>query len=354
MRRVQSKTGFSLGALRFTSLISLAAIPTAVELCHAQSSREIRVLSLEERLQEARKHYTAGKPFDALEAMRTLEKEAPLYMPVALEMASVLFKMGKRQEAIDQLEAAARRSQDSKIRQQLRARQAVLAKQFLLNENFEKYQSALDSAADGKRKEAIKSLLEVLIREPANFLILLRLAQWKALEGEPSESTEYLDRAERVLPHQSETKAWRGFVFLSQKRWDEAGQALSSAAPHLSESENVPLWMSRVFLAKGDRKSASEVLEKDLRDHPFHVAGLLELSRLRTDSNQIRQDLQIALSRWPTYLEKIESGGFESADGFRIIETHRLKEEIESALKALDQKAVDQQAVTPERQTPSQ
>lgn len=291
--------------------------------------------TLEERLSEAKRQWAEGRGEVALATLKSLEKEAPLYDRVTEEILTIYLKTGRRAQAIAHAEAKGKAS-DPKTRNHWAQVARNLARQFVSNPAFETYQTSLSHLISGQRAVARRGFLETLDREENHYLVLLRLGQLEALEGDWEKSMAYLDRAASVAPKEAETFLWKGYVSLSMKRAEEAVVALGRAGETLKSSEALPIWLAKSYLLKSDRRAALQVLERDLADHPLHVKSLIELSKLRSDPSASKQDFRIALSRLNEYTQQFEKGGFESEDGLPLFKPSALQQEIDQGLQTPD------------------
>ena len=279
---------------------------------------------------------------DAVIAYKNILKGDPAYTPASVELARALTHLSRREEAIGVLNHALQYEKGSD-RTVLIRQARVLSRLFLTKESVQSFQVGLNLLFTKKFRAAKDRFYQVLQDEPDNIEILVRLGQCLLLEGDPDSSAERLRLAKKLNPYEPEVNLWLGRALHQRGELSQAIEELRSARADLKDSEVAPLWLSEALLDSGQRGVAIEILDTDVKAHPFHLGSLLASAQLRyrflaKDLNElwgIRKELQLALSRAEEYASP-KFPRTEGELGLELRDPARLQIEAQALLKKVE------------------
>ncbi len=224
--------------------------------------------------EEARALVAAQKWNEALPILKSLHEEEPESATLGQELAQVLLRLNRREEALEILR-----------QHRLGKASEIAAKTFLSKESFRFYQQGLDWLTKRAYAQACDRFERALEKDQGHIEILLRLAQCEALDGNADLALKLFDQIERVHGKTPETQLWRARMLAQRNRAEEAlplfaGLATGSRLPE-PNAEWVSLWWSEALLGLGKKSEALAVLEEDARKSPHHLQTVLAWLRLR-------------------------------------------------------------------------
>jgi tetratricopeptide (TPR) repeat protein len=294
---------------------------------------------------------------EAAIVLRSVLKRNPAFFPAAIELARALLYLGRREEALNLLAQAISRQPPGARKAALIARVGVLSRIFLAQKTFQLYQDGLNLLSQQKYRPARDRFEKALESEPDNIEVLVRIGQCLVLEGDVDSAGERLRLAKRLNPYEPEISLWLGRALHQRGELAQALEELRVAREGLAGSERAPVWYAHALLSAGNRKGAIQELEKDVDANPFHLAVMVTLARIRSESSRegleplwgARKELQVALSRLPQYESK-EPNRSEGELGIEIKQpAATLKTEISALIAQLDGKLKEPGARPPGR-----
>ncbi len=205
---------------------------------------------------------------------RFLEKD-PFHFEANLLLPQVMFRLRRRQEAIDFLLNSEKRFEDKKKLKLVQLRQN-LSRLFFDNESFQAYQNMVDLLKEKKVEKACEGFQELLSTEPGLLDIYFRLGQCSVVLGNVSDALKWLEQAKKIYPEFPETRLWLGRAYYLARRYNKALDELEKANQGIPQSEFVPLWYSDVYVAMQKKEEAILLLERDLAKHSLHLRSLLQ------------------------------------------------------------------------------
>jgi tetratricopeptide (TPR) repeat protein len=260
------------------SLTSLALLVMSFDASHAGASE----------YEDAREMVVKQRWSEALPLLKKLNEEEPDSITIAKDLAQVLLRLNRREEALDVL------------RQHKLSKHAQIAgKSFLSKESFRFYQQGLDWMAKKSYPQACERFEKALEKDQAHADVLLRLAQCEIFEGNGDLSLRLFEQLERIHGKTPESTAWRAKSALLRGKPDEALLLLNSISndPKLGDalSEWVTLWTGEALTASGQKSQAATIYEADLKRFPGHLQVGLALLRSRlANAESPNQFLQLA------------------------------------------------------------
>jgi thioredoxin-like negative regulator of GroEL len=211
---------------------------------------------------------------EALPLLKRLNEEEPDSVTIAKDLAQVLLRLNRREEALDLLR-----------RHRLMKQAQIAGRSFLSKEGFRFYQQGLDWFAKKSYSQACERFERALEKDQAHADILLRLAQCEIFEGSGDLSLRLIDQLDRIHGKTSETAAWRAKSALLRGKPDEALPLLAplAADSKLGEplAEWVAIWHGDALVASGMKSQAVASYEADLKRSPGHLQIALALLRSR-------------------------------------------------------------------------
>jgi tetratricopeptide (TPR) repeat protein len=281
---------------------------------------------------------------DAVISLRKVLRDDPEFSPAAVDLSKALVYSGRREEALSVLSQAANRERGTR-RAELIRRAQVSSRTFLTSTTFQLYQEGLSLMIARKYRAAQERLEKGLLQEPDNVELLTRLGQSLVLESDPDSAAERLRLAKKLNPYEPQIRLWLGRALHQRGELGGAIEELKVAYAELGGSELAPVWLADAMTSGSQRLAAIKILEKNTREQPFHLSGLLMLAKLKlmgTNSSDglwsVRKDLQITLSR-------LEEAGklpcFEGDLGLDLRAPEALKAEVEALLKKVDTRIED-------------
>lgn len=234
----------------------------------------------------------AQKWSDALPLLKQLNEEEPESVVIAQDLAQVLLRLNRREEALELLR-----------RHRLTKQADIASRSFLSKESFRLYQQGLDWLSKRSYPQACERFEKALEKDQAHFEILFRLSQCEILDGNGDLALKLLDGFERTHGKSSESALWRARAMALRGRIDEAILLFAlNAQSKLSSTlaELNALWWGEALLAAGQKTQAFSVFENDAKRFPHHLQTTLALLKFRLthaeSPNQflaIHQDLSI-------------------------------------------------------------
>lgn len=224
--------------------------------------------------EEARALVVAQKWNEALPILKKLHEEEPDSATIGQELAQVLLRLNRREEALELLR-----------QHRLTKAAEIAAKTFLSKESFRFYQQGLDWLTKRAYAQACDRFERALEKDQGHFEILLRLAQCEALDGNADLALKLFDQIERVHGKTPETQLWRARMLAQRNRAEEAlplfATLAAAARPPEPNAEWIVLWWSEALLGLGKKSDAAAILEEDVRKYPAHLQTGLAWLRLR-------------------------------------------------------------------------
>lgn len=243
---------------------------------------------------------------EAAIVLRTLVKKRPGFTLGALDLATSLAHVGRREEALTILSTSISREKGSR-RETLMRRARVLSCLFLTNGTFQLYEDGVNLLYQKKYRDARTRFAKALELEPDNVEILVRSGQSLIMDGDFDSAAERLRLAKRLNPWEPEVSLWLGRAFHKRGELTEAVAELKVADLAISDSELAAIWLSDALLSVAQPGAAIAALESDIKTHPYHLESVLSLAKLRAASTSkeslwsARKDLQLTLSRIDQY-----------------------------------------------------
>jgi len=223
--------------------------------------------------EDARKLLVTQKWNEALPLLKLLNEEEPTSVVVAQDLAQVLLRLNRREEALELLR-----------RHHLSKPAAIAAKTFLSKEGFRFYQQGLDWLLKRSYPQACERFEKALEKDQAHYEILLRLSQCEILNGNGDLALRFLDVFERIHGKSNESTLWRARALALRGRFEEAFPLFSANAvvknPEPMTELNA-LWWGEALLATGQKNQAIVVFENDAKHFPQHLQTWLALLKLR-------------------------------------------------------------------------
>jgi predicted Zn-dependent protease len=227
--------------------------------------------------EDARALVANQKWSDALPLLKRLNEEEPDSVTIAKDLAQVLLRLNRREEALDLLR-----------RHRLTKQAQIAGKSFLSKEGFRFYQQGLDWFAKKSYAQACERFERALEKDQAHADILLRLAQCEIFEGSGDLSLRLIDQYDRIHGKTQETAAWRAKSALLRGKADEALLLLAPLAEDAKIgdplAEWIALWHGEALVASGMKSRAIASYEADLKRSPGHLHVTLALLRSRAAS----------------------------------------------------------------------
>lgn len=280
---------------------------------------------------------------DAAIALRTFLKDkrnSRVWQQAHFDLAMAYTYLGRREEALRTL----RRLGTSK---DVVRRVRVLSRLMRTDETAKIFQEGMNFLSARKYKLAFDRFSEAQEREPYNVEVILRKSQCLIIESRFDSAAELLKTAKRLNPYEPEIRLWLGRAFYFRGELKKAVEELRLAYEHLRKSELAPVWLAEALVPVEGRMKAFEILEDDLKREPMHVRSLLALAELKTRARklqrkskvqslwQAKKNLQIALSRYPKYVDLNESF-FEGPLGLSLYSRKETKADVESLMTEIE------------------
>jgi len=133
-------------------------------------------------------------------------------------------------------------------------------------------------------EQAIPMYIEVLRRNP-NFWrsnYNLGLAYYKT--GNPTAAEDYLQKAIRIDPSDSDEFIYLAVVELQSKKFAEADQNARQAIARNPRAQGYHFILGLIEEALGDRNAALAALKTEVTEHPDNVAAVAELQKIESPS----------------------------------------------------------------------
>lgn len=245
--------------------------------------------------EDARKLLAAQKWNEALPILKLLNEEEPTSVVVAQDLAQVLLRLNRREEALELLR-----------RHHLSKPAAIAAKTFLSREGFRFYQQGLDWLLKRSYPQACERFEKALEKDQAHFEILFRLSQCEILNGNVDLALKLLDGFERIHGKSNESNLWRARALALRGRFEEAFP-LFTANTLVKNAEPIielnSLWWGEALLASGLKSQALAIFENDAKLFPHHLQTGLSLLKLRASLGESPNQF-LAISQDLTAWEK--------------------------------------------------
>jgi tetratricopeptide (TPR) repeat protein len=242
---------------------------------------------------------------------------------IAVLLSRALVFSGRREEALAVLSQTLSREKSAPLKRELIQKIRITAQVFLTNTDFQLHQDGVNLMMARKYRAAREKFDKALEQEPTNVANLIRVGQCMALGGDYDSAAERLRLAERLDPYEPEVRLWLGRALHQRGEIAEATEELKAAYDEQPGSEIAATWYAETLVSHGQKNEALRVLENDVEQRPDNVGSLVSLARMRIKalqgvanaSNkdalaaawQSRRELQLALSRLPTYLDTASS-----------------------------------------------
>jgi len=277
--------------------------------------------------------------------LRELRDQNPQEISTAYALASVLTRLGQRTEAVHFLQQLAEQSQGLE-RARIISKSLILSRTFVTNGSFERFQEALSAFLAKKYRIAQDKFERVLIDEPQNCEVLIKLGQCLTLEDEIEGAIEKFLMAKAINPLDSEVSLWLGKAYLALSNSKDALQEFKSLDAKLRLTEVAVLALAEAQVLAGAPSLALKTLHAELEKNPFHVQALwysakIKLLLLKPEHDGLwsaRKDLQLALSRLASYdsMERPEweltSGVYRTSSELKL-EIQTLFEQVQSKIE---------------------
>lgn len=252
---------------------------------------------------------------EALPMLKSLLEEEPDSVTIAKDLAQVLLRLNRREEALDVLK-----------QHHLTKQAQIAAHSFLSKESFRFYQQGLDWLGKRSYPQAGERFEKALEKDQAQADILLRFAQCEILDGNGDLSTKLLDQLERIHGRTAESTAWRAKSLLLRGKPDEALPLLTAVTSDPKAmvdplSEWATLWLGEAQLALGQKNPAIATYESDLKHSPMHLQVQLALEKLRVaGAESPNQFLQISsdLDSMDKKIETLKKAGPKKTRDFYL------------------------------------
>ncbi len=243
---------------------------------------------------EARALVVAQRWQEALPILNRLHEEEPESATIGQELAQVLLRLNRREEALGLL-------RDYKLNKAAE----IASKTFLSKEGFRFFQQGLDWLAKGAYSQACDRFELAMERDQAHSDILFRLSQCEVLDGNADLALKLLDQMERIHGKTTDSQLWRARALAQRGQRDEALRIYSSLhsgnRPAEPSAEWLALWWAEALQASGKRGEALAVLENDVKRTPGHLQtnlAWLQLRFQRAESPNQFLALRQELDRW--------------------------------------------------------
>jgi predicted Zn-dependent protease len=243
---------------------------------------------------------------------------------ISIALSRALIFSGRREEALSVLSQALSRESSASVRKSLTQKIRIFSQIFLTNTGFQLHQDGVNLMMARKYRAAREKFDKALEQESTNVANLIRVGQCMVLEGDYDSAAERLRLANRLDPYEPEVRLWLGRALHQRGEIAEATDELKAAYDEQPGSEIAAIWYAETLISQGQQAEAIRVLQNDVDQRPDNVGSLVTLARLRllslgstSDSAltekqsqtvwQSRRELQLALSRLPTYLDAASS-----------------------------------------------
>lgn len=272
--------GFSLASLVMGVMVGVAVGPAAAG-----------------EYEDAQKLLAAQKWSEALPILKELNEEEPESITLAQDLAQVLLRLNRREEALEILK-----------KYRLNRQADIAARSFISKESFRFYQQGLDWLTKHVYPQACERLERALEKDQAHIEILLRLAQCEVLDGNADLALKLFEQLERIHGKTAESQVWRARAIALRNHSDEAiplFAALAGGAKNPEPTnELIPLWWGEATLAAGKKSEALSIFETDAKANPTHLRTSLAAIRLRLAQAESPHQL-LAVERDLTAWEKL-------------------------------------------------
>jgi tetratricopeptide (TPR) repeat protein len=301
-----------LGAVALVAMILGATAPGSSAAPSAggepNPSPQVGEAGRESDYGEARRLIDQRKWAEAAIVLRSVLRRSPDFTLASLQLSMALAQSGRREEALTLLHGLAGRERGVRKDRMVR-RSRALSRVFMTNANFQLYQDGYNLMLNEKYRSAREKFERALEAEPDNVEILIRLGQCLLLDGDHDSAAERLRIARRLNPYEPQARLWLGRALFQRGEVLEGIEELKGAAAELKGSELAPVWLAEAMFYANQKQAAMDLLEKDLREQPYHLMALLTLARLQTQFSSrgtdmfwaARKNLQVALSRLEKY-----------------------------------------------------
>jgi tetratricopeptide (TPR) repeat protein len=224
--------------------------------------------------EDAQTLLTAQKWNEALPILKKLNEDEPNSVTIAQDLAQVLLRLNRREEALELLRE-----------HQLNHQADIAARSFISKESFQFYQQGLDWLTKHAYPQACERLERALEKDQAHFDILLRLAECEVLDGNPDLALKFFDQLERIQGKTTETTLWRAHSLTLRGHTEESLPLFVSlpSGGKVGEPsvELIALWWGETLLAANQKSAALTIFEADLKRYPAHLQTALAAIRLR-------------------------------------------------------------------------
>lgn len=252
--------------MRFSLYLSLASLCSGVMV-------GVVFTATAAEYENAQKLLGSQKWSEALPLLKLLNEEEPDSVVVAQDLAQVLLRLNRREEALSLLRS-----------HRLMKQADIAAKSFLSKESFRFYQQGLDFLSKHSFPHACERFEKALEKDQAHFEILFRLSQCEVLDGNNDLALKLLDGFERIHGKSNESSLWRGRALALRGRLEEALTLFATtASSKLSDplAELNSLWWGEALLGAGQKTQAVSVFENDAKRFPTHLHTILALIKFR-------------------------------------------------------------------------
>jgi len=182
----------------------------------------------------------------------------------AIELSSLMFLQGRREEASRTLIATHAQTSKERDRFRLEQKVRVISRSFITASGAREYQGAVNALLAGNLKPALARLETVLDSEHQVFDALVRKGQVEALLGRYDSAAETLRLANQINPFESELKIWLGHVLLVRgEKVDGVQEIFSAWRMSGSEQKERPhwrAWMAQALIASGRSGAARRLI----------------------------------------------------------------------------------------------
>ena len=224
--------------------------------------------------EDAQTLLSAQKWAEALPILKKLSQEEPNSVTIAQDLAQVLLRMNRREEALELLR-----------KHKLVRPAEIAARSFLSKESFHFYQQGLDWLTQHAYTQACERFDRALEKDQGHLEILFRLAQCEILDGSADLALKSFDQLERIHGKTPETTLWRSRGLALRGKTEEAITTLSTLAANGKTSEPntelISLWWGEALLSAGQKANALNIFESDAKKFPGHLQTSIAALKIR-------------------------------------------------------------------------
>lgn len=215
-------------------------------------------------LEDARRLIQTQNWSDALPILRKLNESEPKSKIIAHDLAHVLLKANRREEAI----AVLKKAEMTKAAQ-------VAGETFLSKASLKLHRQGQNLLESGSLSQACDSFEKAHEKDSAHFEILLRYAQCEILDGNPELGIKAIDSIERIHGENAQVRLWKARALFLKGSKEASLPLFEAAYGELKSSENAALWYAEALFSDGKKAQAHSLIENHCRLYPLHLRVLI-------------------------------------------------------------------------------